>query len=438
MHERLLRTLGLGPLPAQAVMAALDMTQPTLSRLMHRAGASVVVGGKGRATRYAARRRILGVDDPLPVYVVDDHGGVRVLGTLQPVEPAGFLWTPAAPATSTQWFADLPWFLDDARPSGFLGRLVPRRHQALGLPDDVRLWTGDHVLRFITRHGDDLMGALVVGDEALQRRQGFEHQLVDDGDYPRLASDVLAGGLPGSSAAGEQPKFLADRVDDGVHRAVLVKWSPPMSDTAVGQRWADLLLCEHHALEALRATGVPAARTRIVDVGGRRFLESERFDRLAGGGRRGVVSLAALDAEYVGSEHRSWSMTTSALLQQKRIDKGDHRQVRIAEAFGGLIGNTDMHHGNLSFFLDGLTITGLAPLYDMLPMRYAPMAGEVVARAVDIVVPTPADADIAAVVVAAAAALWRAVLDDERASPGLVELARAHRDLIAARCRDGR
>ncbi len=435
MHEQLLRTLGLGPMPAAAVAAALGISQPTVSRLVQRAGDSVVVGGKGRSTRYGARRRILGVDSPIPVYVVDHLGGVRVLGQLQPVEPMGFLWTPTSPAASAassmQWFADLPWFLNDVRPAGFLGRLLPRRHTELELPEDVRLWTGDQVLRFITRHGHDLVGAVIVGDEALRRHQQHRAVMVTDVDYPRLATDILAGGLPGSSAAGEQPKFLADRVDDDKHRAVLVKWSPPIDpNNAVSGRWADLLLAEHHAHEALRAAGVPAAHTRIVDVGGRRFLQSERFDR-TDHGRRGLVSLASLDGEFVGSEHRSWSAATASLLKLKVIGADDHRLVRIAEGFGGVIGNSDMHFGNLSFFADGIDVQGLAPLYDMLPMRYAPVAGEVVARAVEIVAPTPKDADIAAVVFAAGAAFWRAILDDDRASEALREIARGHQGLIA-------
>ena len=46
--------------------------------------------------------------------------------------------------------------------------------------------------------------------------------------------------------------------------------------------------------------------------------------------------------------------------------------------FGQLIGNTDMHDGNLSFMPRSPT-TGaalqLAPVYDMLPMAYAPARG---------------------------------------------------------------
>lgn len=47
-------------------------------------------------------------------------------------------------------------------------------------------------------------------------------------------------------------------------------------------------------------------------------------------------------------------------------------------AFGTLIGNTDMHHGNLSFINETGRPYTLAPAYDMLPMAFAPRnSGEV-------------------------------------------------------------
>jgi hypothetical protein len=48
-------------------------------------------------------------------------------------------------------------------------------------------------------------------------------------------------------------------------------------------------------------------------------------------------------------------------------------------AFGTLIANTDCHHGNVSLLLHQHRWQ-LALAYDMLPMFYAPVAGEVVER----------------------------------------------------------
>jgi hypothetical protein len=44
-------------------------------------------------------------------------------------------------------------------------------------------------------------------------------------------------------------------------------------------------------------------------------------------------------------------------------------------AFGVLIGNTDMHAGNLSFVSDTGSPYHLAPAYDMTPMAFAPNSG---------------------------------------------------------------
>lgn len=67
--------------------------------------------------------------------------------------------------------------------------------------------------------------------------------------YTRMARDILAYGCPGSSAAGEQLKFLATLVPS--RRYVIVKFSPPL-EGSVARRLADLLICEHLALKVIR------------------------------------------------------------------------------------------------------------------------------------------------------------------------------------------
>ena len=42
--------------------------------------------------------------------------------------------------------------------------------------------------------------------------------------------------------------------------------------------------------------------------------------------------------------------------------------------FGLAIGNTDMHFGNISFYVEHDLPFALAPIYDMLPMFYAPLS----------------------------------------------------------------
>ena len=63
-------------------------------------------------------------------------------------------------------------------------------------------------------------------------------------DYLLLAEKAMAGDPAGSSAAGEQPKFMALIEREAAPLQVLVKFSPPVT-TAEGGRWSDLLMCEH-------------------------------------------------------------------------------------------------------------------------------------------------------------------------------------------------
>lgn len=51
------------------------------------------------------------------------------------------------------------------------------------------------------------------------------------------------------------------------------------------------------------------------------------------------------------------------------------RQAALFWAFGTLIGNTDLHNGNLSFVTDHGRPYELAPAYDMTPMGFAPRSG---------------------------------------------------------------
>ncbi|MDR1190866.1 MAG: hypothetical protein LBK60_04255 [Verrucomicrobiales bacterium] len=165
-------------------------------------------------------------------------------------------------------FPGLPWFLDDLHPQGFLGRLFARQHgRELGADSDPRLWTDAQVLATLLRHGHDLSGDLVLGDSALSVALGAPTtpEFSADSDrlplFGRLSAAALQGDLPGSSAAGEQPKFTCrQRLRNGRARHWLVKFSPPL-DTPHGQRWADLLVCEQITGEILRQYKVPAAQS---------------------------------------------------------------------------------------------------------------------------------------------------------------------------------
>ena len=366
-----------GPLAARQLIDALEISQPTLSRALAKLGDEVVRLGAARSIQYALRDGARGLPD-IPVHRVDVYGKIRLLGTLVPVRGEGFVtWQADGEATFS---AGLPWWLFDLRPAGYLGRAYAARHAgALGLPARLTDWTDTHALRALLANGEDLVGNLLLGDIARDRFLAAPlPEPITEGEkanrYAALAGAAASGEQPGSSAGGEQPKFIAFAATPDGPRHVLVKFSEPDAGP-VGERWRDLLLAEHLALETLRAAGIPAATTRLIDHGSQRFLEVERFDRVGALGRRAVFSLSALDAEFVGAGASGWPAVARRLAAQKVIVPQAADAAALLWAFGTLIGNTDMHGGNLSFLSEQGPPCEIAPAYDMSPMGFAPRSG---------------------------------------------------------------
>lgn len=138
----------------------------------------------------------------------------------------------------------------------------------------------------------------------------------------------MAGEAAGSSAGGEQPKFTA-MVGEGVPYAVIVKYSEAVS-SPVGRRWADLLIAEHLVLAVMVVAGQPAAQTDIIEAGDRVFLQARRFDRESLRERSGLISLGAIDDEFVG-RLQHWLDTAEALAQQGRLSAGSVARVAWAD-----------------------------------------------------------------------------------------------------------
>ena len=366
----------------------LRTSQPTLSRALSLLRDEYVVLGKARATRYAAVDPSSAFRTGVPLFRVNAAGRVRPFGTLTPLLGGKTLHVRG---TTQSLHASLPWFIEDLRPQGFLGRLLARSlSRDLGASADPRLWTTDQVLRALAYRADDVPGDLLVGTDARDRfvRASLQPSMVERDGYEGIVGRQLAGEPPGSSAGGEQPKF-ACRASPSRH--VLVKYSPPLDASRAARRWADLLRCEELALAVLRSSGIAAARAEYVEYGGRAYLEVERFDRTPEG-RRGVVTGTMVDAEWVGSG--AWIALAEGLAAKSQLVKADAARVRLLHTFGGLIGNTDMHLGNVAFFTDDYARFRLAPSYDMLPMALRPTAhGEL--PTVDPELPLPAPGHLA-------------------------------------------
>lgn len=371
-----------GVLTSTELQALLGVSQPTVSRalapLIHAGQVQKV--GAARSQRYVLPRNVPGVGSEVRVMRIDTQGRPSPFARLVPLEGGAF-WVDEADGVSAR-HDGLPWFLDDMRPQGFMGRTFAHAHPALQLGHDPRHWSDDDVLRAMTLYGDDLPGNLIMGEAAFQRFHTLSaraSRVASADSYPALAEQAMRGTHPGSSAGGEQPKFCT--ITAGRH--VIVKFSPA-GDAPADQRMRDLLVCEHLALRTLAQAGLPAAPTQLFMGAGRVFLESERFDRtpLADdaplGGRIGMVSLQVYNAEYVG-EIDNWAATANRMAARHLLTPADARTLRLLEAYGQLIANTDRHYGNISLVLKD-DDWALSPTYDMLPMLYAPVSGELVPR----------------------------------------------------------
>ena len=369
--------LARGPAPARQLVQALGISQPTLSRALATMGDEVVRVGAARSIHYALRDTGRGID-ALPVYRVTAQGQIQPLGELVPVRPDGFVMRRTD--GESRHSEGLPWWLLDMRPRGYLGRAYAASHAlALGLPTQLADWQDSHVLRALVAHGHDAVGNLLLGNRArdhfLQIPPPEAIATADKPDtYARFAREAAQGERPGSSAGGEQPKFAAFAHTANGPAHVLVKFTEAQANP-VTQRWRDLLLAEHLALQTLGDAGMAAARSQVIDHEDQRFLELERFDRVGALGRRGLISLEAVEAEFVGDARAPWPELARRLAAGRHVTPEAADGAARLYAFGTLIGNTDMHNGNLSFTTDEGSPYALAPAYDMLPMGFAPRSG---------------------------------------------------------------
>lgn len=420
--EGLSTILATGASTTAVLVEALGISQPTLSRLINpliRASRVLKIGST-RGARYALRREVRDAGSAWPLFRIDAAGTSHRVGTLYALAADQYYFAAEAKVAfrPSELTHGLPYFLQDQRPGGFLGRGVPARYPELQLPQRTIDWTDDHYLLYLTRHGGESLSDLILGEAALteylagiaQRRPVVARSQ----EFPRLLKAAIQGGLPGSSAHGEHPKFAAFVADEQGARHVLVKFSPPLTNP-IGQRWSDLLVTEHLAHVVLSADGIPACNSRIHRFENHTYLEVDRFDRNGSDGRIGVTSLFAIDLHRY-AQLDSWIAAALRMHADGMIDSATLERIRLLATFGALTANTDRHFGNLAFYDSYRGTFSLAPVYDMLPMLFAPEHNQIVSRTF---VPASPTADTLSTYAHArdlAEQYWRAIINDDRIS----------------------
>ncbi len=378
---QLLQTKGV--MPSADIQAGLTINQPKVSRLIKQAGSEIIHIGKARTSRYALASPTFGHEDNIPMYSLDETGQAQHICNLHALANGQYY---IETEENTPWlkgeagngiFPGLPYFINDLRPRGFLGRKIAIYYaQRYGFPEMLDYWNENQLGTYFLQDGYNLPGNLILGEQALKAAQHNTIDIVSDREttYPDKASSILMQWQAGSSTAGEQQKFIACTADRG---HVIVKFSPA-GNSAEARRWQDLLVCEYHALNTMKQAGKIAADTTIYKFDDRIFLESKRFDRIGQTGRIPMISLAAIDYEFTG-HGGSWTQITQHLYKKKLITEQDYRSCIWNDMYGQWIGNSDRHPGNISMTT---TDSGfeLLPAYDMLPMIYAPERGEIINR----------------------------------------------------------
>jgi len=413
------------PVSSKELQLRTGLSQASVSRQLNSLGDSIVKLGSGRSTQYVLVKNAFETGDRIPLYAVDAQGSPVCIANIRPLAHGGFYVerTTNTPAVllgeqGNGLYDDLPYFLDDLRPQGFIGRQIARAlSESSNFPSDPRQWTAEHVGSYLIANSDDLPGNIKLGRQSLMRIPG-KILPTQRSDYYAIADLVIQGDLPGSSAGGEQPKFTAFTEDRG---HVIVKFSPPGGDN-VARRWRDILLSEYHAHKILRENIKIslAVESEIFEIGDRLFLESQRFDRHGVVGRLPMISLMVVDAEFVG-EGTNWPGVMDVLTQTNLVSAEHYFDACLLHEFGKAINNTDMHLGNLSLSYDG-DVFRLLPIYDMCSMGFAPTSSNIPgfgftynvdnyegANYKDIVSPNKAAIDVAV-------QYWQAVSADERIS----------------------
>lgn len=359
---------------AAQLRSATGKSQSSISLALLGLGKEVQKLGAARSTRYALTQHILGLAASQAVSLTSGAGDIHDFGVLTFLQ-SNRVHVRGPGSLECLATARLPWFLTPLQPQGFLGRELARLRP--DFPADPEHWSLAQVLYMAVNHQSDPPGAFQLG--------GVRGQLIAEtpqdvslrlAHYDELTRNINKRLPAGSSAGGEQPKFISTVPADGnpLHDAhCIVKFTPPRG-TPFGERWHDLLQLEHLANEVLRSQGMAAAQTRLLHSQQRSYLESVRFDRIGVAGKRHVVDASALHHEFVKAPRQHWVASCEALVAQALLPVADLRSVVLTYLFGQYIGNTDMHFGNLSFFVDDVahprfTIT---PVYDMLPMMWRP------------------------------------------------------------------
>jgi hypothetical protein len=378
-HQEILALLEkLGSSTSNEIQAALQISQSSASRCLIELEDEIFSIGSGRSTKYAVGKPIGILQAQQPISIVRENGQIDQLGTLSFLAKLQIHMKSDGVSELFDLTHEnpLPWILSSLRTQGFLGRIIAKNMSDFGYGSNPDIWGTEEML-FAATKTQDMPGSLLIGHvNSIKPNPLMKISSDNPGPNLDLLCEDIAKTLPaGSYAGGEQAKIL---VFDDSENSYVVKFSAPLS-TPFGKRWSDLLVAESLCSDVLAEFGFDCAESKIVSTASRTYLLSKRFDRIGELGRRHVVSIGAAHAAFVKGSYINWASTCLDLSNKGRLPKEHSDNIKDILQFGHLIGNTDMHSGNASLLVEGNNLKDLllghfklAPVYDMLPMRWKP------------------------------------------------------------------
>lgn len=356
----------------------------------------------------------------------------------------------------------------DAR--AFFAGLLPEGDHRRALAARASVLSTD-VFALLAAYGQDVAGAVVIGDEIADRSRAiaepYEGQGLAD-DVAALAAHEAPLGVREDSElsiAGLQDKMLLVRIGGG-QWARPVHGFPSTHILKVDDRLhRGLVVAEHTCLQVAREAALPAASSELVRFGDLWTLVVERFDRInqGSGGVRRVHQEDACQALGIDLErtHGSGKYETGrgpslAAIAEILAAWGDDEQLlRLLDqlVFTVLIGDADAHGKNISLMHPRPGHVTLAPLYDTVPTALWPnlrtQAAMSVGAAVDLaqidtgdiareaarwgLSPTTASSRIAATVANVEAATHTVETVDDRLAARTLDLVRHNAQRILSR-----
>lgn len=314
-------------------------------------------------------------------------GVAEVAPLMMPLRPQVYTF----PQLSQQSFHGLPGLLADALPDRYGNALIDA-----WLATQGRTPESFNAVERLCYTGARGMGALEFAPAQGPRQRNPSKIQIDA--LVALASEVLThrGDLAASFADGAKAQALRSILQvgtsaGGARAKAVIAWNPQTNEVRSGQVAAGpgfeywllkfdgvagnrdreltdpkgYCAVEYAYSEMARAAGVDMPPTRLMAEGERRHFMTRRFDRLEGGEKLHMQSLAAM-AHFDFNDPQAYSYEQSILVMRRLgLPMSALEEQFRRMAFNIVARNQDDHVKNIAFLMDKAGRWSLSPAYDL-------------------------------------------------------------------------